>query len=117
MDGEWLTVEEVAARLGLHPSSVHKLINEGRLQARKIYGARTQKARLNLISPDEVERYRSEHLGKGAWQRRRDPDYQPSPSAKYQRERRARLKADWQHKNLVEPTQQPADAPDKENER
>jgi excisionase family DNA binding protein len=51
------TTAEAAALLGLSHNTVRSQVRRGVLQATRI-GARTV-----LISADEVERYRTEHLG------------------------------------------------------
>jgi excisionase family DNA binding protein len=79
MDDELLTVEKAAKALGLSPSTIRQQIARGHLHAERMGRW------LYVIRSVEVERYRAE--------RKRDPNRQPSPSALYQRERRARLKA------------------------
>ena len=68
-------------------STIRRAISRGVLPARKIG------ARLNVIEPADVERYRQEHLGNQGWVWRRAPDYQPSRMALWARNYRARKKA------------------------
>jgi excisionase family DNA binding protein len=81
------TVKEAAQALGLAESTIRRAISRGVLPARKIG------ARLNIIEPADVERYRQERLGNQGWAWRRAPDYQPSRMALWARNYRARKKA------------------------
>ncbi|HZU01674.1 MAG TPA: helix-turn-helix domain-containing protein [Ktedonobacteraceae bacterium] len=80
------TVKEAAQALGLAESTIRRAIARGVLPARKIG------ARLNIIAPDDVERYRQERLGNQGWVWRRAPDYQPSRMAVWARNYRTRRK-------------------------
>jgi hypothetical protein len=86
VDREYI-VEEAATLLSLAPSSVRNAITVGRLKARKIG------KRLHVVSAAELERYRQEHLGKQGWEKRKTPDYTPSPMAAWARDYRTRKKA------------------------
>src|SRR5947209_250827 len=86
-DGEWYTVGQAARELGLTPSTMRTLIAQGRIAARLVT------PRLNVISAQEVERYRREHLGRQGWDKRRAPGYRPSKMAAWARQYRVRRKA------------------------
>ncbi len=81
------TVKDAAQALGLAESTIRRAISRGVLPAHKIG------ARLNVIEPADVERYRQERLGNQGWVWRRAPDYQPSRMALWARDYRARKKA------------------------
>jgi excisionase family DNA binding protein len=58
-DDEWLSVADVAAELGMHPSTVRKWANEGLLPGRRI-GRRQWRFRRSALR--ELE---SEHIPRG----------------------------------------------------
>jgi excisionase family DNA binding protein len=78
------TVAEAAAALGIKEVSVRSAIRDGRLTAARMG------ARLLTIAPDELDRYRLTHLGGQGWDKRKDPDYQPSKMAQWARDYRRR---------------------------
>ncbi len=80
------TVAEAAA-LGLKEVSVRSAIRDGTLAATRVG------TRLLTIAPDELDRYRLTHLGGKDWDKRKDPDYQPSKMAQWARDYRRRRKA------------------------
>ena len=55
----YLTVTEAAQELGITPRGLRTAIQEGRLKPVRL----DKTSRTNLISREEVERYRREHLG------------------------------------------------------
>jgi predicted DNA-binding protein (UPF0251 family) len=58
IDGEdWFTTTRAAAELGLSPSTLRTVIQQGKLQVKYLH------ARSMLVSRSEVERYRQDHLG------------------------------------------------------
>jgi len=81
------TVAEAAAALGLKEVSVRSAIRNGALKATRLG------ARLLTIAPDELDRYRLTHHGGQGWDKRKDPDYQPSKMARWARDYRRRRKA------------------------
>ncbi len=83
----FFTVAEAAAALGLKEISVRSAIRSGTLEATRVG------ARLLTIAPDELDRYRLTHLGGQGWDKRKDPDYQPSKMAQWARDYRRRRKA------------------------
>jgi excisionase family DNA binding protein len=76
----WLTTAEAAEALGLSQATVKLAITRGTLKARKV-------SRINMITPEDLEEYRREHLGKQGWDKRREAGYQPDPKRKARRER------------------------------
>ncbi len=80
------TVAEAAAALGLKEVSVRSAIRDGRLAATRVG------ARLLTIAPDELDRYRMTHLGGQGWDKRKNPNYQPSKMAQWARDYRRRRK-------------------------
>ena len=76
----WLTTAEAAEVLGLSQGTVKLAITRGTLKARKV-------SRINMIAPEDLEKYRREHLGKQGWDRRKEPGYEPDPKRKARRER------------------------------
>ncbi len=58
-----LTVEEAAEQLGLTATTIRSAIRQGKIQSKML-------SRIRLIDPAELERYRTDHLGKGAWGKR-----------------------------------------------
>jgi excisionase family DNA binding protein len=92
LEGEWMTIDAVAATLGLHRDTVLRAIRDGKLEARKV-------SRVWFITPAAVEAYRGAHLGRQGWDKRREPGYQPDPKRKARRER---LKAHRQANDLPE---------------
>jgi excisionase family DNA binding protein len=76
----WLTTAEAAEALGLSQGTIKLAITRGTLKARKV-------SRINMITPEDLEEYRREHLGKQGWDKRKDPGYQPDPKRKARRER------------------------------
>jgi excisionase family DNA binding protein len=56
----YLTVTEAAQELGLSPSALRSAINYGSLRSVRL----DKTSRTNLISREEVERYRREHKGR-----------------------------------------------------
>ena len=83
---KFYTVTEAAAALGLKEVSVRSAIRDGRLAATRVG------ARLLTIAPDELDHYRLTHLGGQGWDKRKDPDYQPSKMAQWARDYRRRRK-------------------------
>jgi len=81
------TVVEAAAALGLKEVSVRSAIRNGTLAATRVG------ARLLTIAPDELDHYRLTHLSGQGWDKRKDPDYQPSKMAQWARDYRRRRKA------------------------
>jgi len=81
------TVKEAAESLGLAEATIRRAISRGVLPSQK------RGARLNLIAPDDVERYRHERLGNQGWAKRRAPGYTPSEMALRVRDYRARKRA------------------------
>lgn len=100
-EGEWFTVSEGARWLGLTPGALRMAVKRGRLSVHRAH------KRLNLVSMQELERYRQEHLGKGSWPHRHDPIYEPSRTALAMRRYRKRKRA-------REQAQQPTDPPAQE---
>ncbi len=80
------TVAEAAEVLGLGIPAVQAAIRRGTLVATKAA------PHLNLITPDEVARYRVVHRGSQGWDKRKAPDYQPSVRAERARSYRQRYK-------------------------
>ncbi len=78
------TVAEAAAELGLQEVTIRSAIRNGTLAATRLG------KRLLTIAPDELDRYRLAHQGGQGWDKRKDPDYRPSPMAQYARDRRLR---------------------------
>jgi excisionase family DNA binding protein len=76
----WLTTAEAAEALGLSQGTVKLAITRGTLKARKV-------SRINMITPEDLEEYRREHLGKQGWEKRRETGYAPDPKRKARRER------------------------------
>jgi excisionase family DNA binding protein len=76
----WLTTAEAAEALGLSQGTVKLAITRGTLKARKV-------SRINMITPEDLEEYRREHLGKQGWDKRREAGYEPDPKRKARRER------------------------------
>ncbi len=69
-----LTIEQAAALLGVHPGSVRKAIQQGRLKSRKVG------KRLNLLDPDEVARYGATQKHAGGRPKQVDtPNAAPAP--------------------------------------
>ncbi len=81
------TVKEAAARLGLAESTIRCAICSGAMRAQKIG------LRLNVITAEEVERYRQERWGTRGWDKRKARDYQPSRGAQWAKDYRHRKKA------------------------
>lgn len=81
------TVADDGAALGLKEVSVRSAIRNGALTATRVG------ARLLTIAPDELDRYRLTHLSGHGWDKRKDPDYQPSKMAQWARDYRRRRKA------------------------
>lgn len=80
------TVKEAAQTLGLAEATIRRAISRGVLPAKKKGVSR------NLIDVDDIERYRQERLGTQGWDKRRDPNYEPSETALRVRNYRARKK-------------------------
>ena len=76
----WLTTAEAAQALGLSQATIKLAITRGTLKAVKV-------SRINMITPEALEEYRREHLGKQGWDKRKDPSYAPDPKRKARRER------------------------------
>lgn len=57
-DRNWLTVNEAAETLGLTPSGIRHAIKRGSLKVERVGG------KMNIVPLVEIERYRTEHLGK-----------------------------------------------------
>ena len=87
----WLTTPEVATALALHPGTVRRLIARGTLAATTIAG------RLDVVTVEEVERYRREHLNGQGWVARKSANYVPSKKAEYYRQYRLRRKQQQEH--------------------
>lgn len=66
-----LTVDQAAAALGMAPGGVKKAIEQGRLAATRL-GGTPERARILLIAPEEIARYRRERrpAGRGGQPRR-----------------------------------------------
>jgi excisionase family DNA binding protein len=92
----WLTTAEAAEVLGLSQGTVKLAITRGTLKARKV-------SRINMITSEDLEEYRREHLGRQGWEKRREPGYVPDPKRKARRER-------MRERMTVQP-QQPATEP------
>ena len=58
---EMLTVKRAAEDLGLSPVSIRRAVMRGTLEVVPLDG------RTYLVSREEVERYRREHVGRGLW--------------------------------------------------
>jgi excisionase family DNA binding protein len=94
----YLTVTEAAAELGLSASALRSAINYGSLRPVRL----DKTSRTNLISREEVERYRREHLG------RRGKRKQPEGLSEQQRKQRAYQQAYYQRRKAAR-QQQPAE--------
>ncbi len=88
IERNFYTVQEAADALGVTADTIRRAIFDGTLRAEKIG------SRLSAIAPDEIERYRSDHLGKQGWDKRREPGHEPSERALYMRKYRARLRTE-----------------------
>jgi len=86
IERNFYTVQEAADVLGVTADTIRRAIFDETLHAEKIG------PRLSAIAPDEIERYRKEHLGKQGWDKRREPGHEPSERALYMRKYRARLR-------------------------
>ena len=71
----YYTTTEAAHELGVRPSSVRAAVANGAIAVRHI-----EELDRNLITTDELERYRTEHAGQRGWTTRKDPNYQPTTS-------------------------------------
>jgi len=58
MEGTWYTTADAAQELGVSHEAVRNAVLRGALKARKVA------PRLNMISAEELERYRRENLGR-----------------------------------------------------
>jgi len=86
IERNFYTVQEAADALEVTTNTIRRAIFDGTLRAEKIG------PRLSAIAPEEIERYRTEHLGKQGWDKRREPGHEPSAQAVYMRKYRARLR-------------------------
>ena len=68
-----MSTQEVAEALGIRVQTVQQVIAAGKLKARKL-------GRQWLVDAQDVERYRSEHLGRKGWRVRREQEGQRSSS-------------------------------------
>ena len=97
----YLTVTEAAAELGLSASALRSAINYGSLRTVRL----DKTSRTNLISREEVERYRREHKG------RRGKRVQAADAlTEQQRKQRAYQQAYYQRRKAAR-QQQPAPNP------
>jgi len=62
---DWYTTEEAARALGVNPSTLRGAARRGMLTVHVVA------PRVRAITPEELERYRREHLGKNGWSTRR----------------------------------------------
>ncbi len=69
---DWYTTEEAARALGLAPSTLRGAAMRGKLTVHVVA------PRVRAITPEELERYRRDHLGKNGWSQRRAKQT-PSP--------------------------------------
>jgi excisionase family DNA binding protein len=97
----YLTVTEAAAELGLSASALRSAINYGSLRPVRL----DKTSRINLISREEVERYRREHLGRRG--KRMLPD---EALTEQQRKQRTYQQAYYQRRQAAR-KQQPATDP------
>lgn len=88
IERNFFTPSEAASMLGITRSQIYRAIHDDTLKAEKL------SPRLVAIAPEEVERYRREHLGKRGWNARRQPIHEPSKNALYMRDYRARKRAE-----------------------
>jgi excisionase family DNA binding protein len=97
----YLTVVEAAEELGLSASALRSAINYGSLRPVRL----DKTSRTNLISREEVERYKREHLG------RRGKRPQPDDLTEQQRKQRAYQAAYYQRKKAArkQPATEPAE--------
>jgi hypothetical protein len=58
LEGVWYTTAEAAQALGISHDAVRNAVLRGALQVRKVA------PRFNMVSAEELERYRVENLGK-----------------------------------------------------
>lgn len=63
-EGELLTTEEAAARLGIKAETVMRALKAGKMGGRKL-------GRSWLVTPADVQEYRQRHLGRKGWDKRR----------------------------------------------
>lgn len=87
IEGEYYTVQEAAAVLGVQPVTVRSAIRHGTLVGEK------KGPRLLVIARGEVERYQQAHSGGQGWEKRKASDYAPSTTAQWAKDDRARRKA------------------------
>lgn len=60
---DYLTLRQASERLGIKLKSVKQAAWRGRLRTRRVGPGRNQYGYERLVAPDEIERYRKEHLG------------------------------------------------------
>lgn len=86
LERDWYTTEEAARELGVAPSTIRGAARKGTIKVEVIA------PRVRAIMREELERYRSEHLGKN-WDARRSGVIDERNAA-YHREYRARKKSE-----------------------
>jgi hypothetical protein len=91
--------DEAAGLVGWLGAETRMLPTDGEIKARQIT------PRLNVVSAEEIARYRREHLGRQGWDKRRAPEYRPSKMAAWVKDYRARRKAATQEPDKM-PTEQ-----------
>jgi predicted transcriptional regulator len=94
---DFITVAQAAKELGITPSAVRTAINEGRLKRRLLH------KRASVIAREDVERYRSEHLG------RQGKRPQPEGLTEQQRKQRAYQQAYYQRRKAARRQQPPTE--------
>jgi excisionase family DNA binding protein len=101
MTPDLVTVARAAEELGVSPNTVRSAIKRGHITPVQLH------KRTNLISRSEIERYRTERLG------RRGKRPQPDALTEQQRKQRAYQQAYYQRKKAAR-QQQPATEPAQE---
>ncbi len=105
LERDWYTTEEAARELGVAPSTIRGAARKGTIKVEVIA------PRVRAITREELERYRSEHLGRN-WGGRR-AGVVNERNAAYHRNYRTRKKAEKTQAaaNTASDTDAPVDSP------